>query len=111
MIAGFVYRWTALWSRTAGNVPVWIAANAAAAPARRQALVAAGCRILATETDCGATALPELLDDLAAQGIATLMVEGGATVANSFLQEELVDRLALFKGLSAIGSEGRGCST
>jgi diaminohydroxyphosphoribosylaminopyrimidine deaminase/5-amino-6-(5-phosphoribosylamino)uracil reductase len=90
--------------KSAGNVPVWVAASAAAAPARRQALVAEGCRILATETDCGATALPELLDDLAAQGISTLMVEGGATVANSFLQEGLVDRLALFQGAAAIGS-------
>ena len=92
--------------RTANVVPVWIAANAAADPVKRQALEAAGCRILATEIDCGATALPELLDDLAAQGIATLMVEGGATVASSFLQEDLVDRIALFKGPVAIGSDG-----
>ncbi|PSH67893.1 riboflavin biosynthesis protein RibD [Phyllobacterium brassicacearum] len=89
---------------SASTVPVWVAASAAAEPARRQALVAAGCRILATETDCGATALPELLDDLAAQGITTVMVEGGATVASSFLQEGLVDRIALFQGSVAIGS-------
>ncbi len=37
---------------------------------RRAALGAAGCRILATETHDGRIALPELLDDLAAQGIA-----------------------------------------
>ncbi|MBB3235128.1 bifunctional diaminohydroxyphosphoribosylaminopyrimidine deaminase/5-amino-6-(5-phosphoribosylamino)uracil reductase RibD [Phyllobacterium endophyticum] len=91
---------------TSATVPVWIAASAGADPMKRQALEAAGCRILATETDCGATALPELLDDLAAQGIATLMVEGGATVASSFLQEGLVDRLALFEGPAAIGNDG-----
>jgi diaminohydroxyphosphoribosylaminopyrimidine deaminase/5-amino-6-(5-phosphoribosylamino)uracil reductase len=90
--------------KSASAVPVWVAASAAAEPARRQALMASGCRILATETDCGATALPELLDDLAAQGISTLMVEGGATVASSFLQEGLVDRLALFQGPTTIGS-------
>lgn len=89
----------------AASVPVWVAASPAAGPSERQALVAAGCRILATETDCGATALPELLDDLAAQGISTLMVEGGATVAKSFLQEGLVDRLALFQSASAIGDD------
>jgi diaminohydroxyphosphoribosylaminopyrimidine deaminase/5-amino-6-(5-phosphoribosylamino)uracil reductase len=93
--------------KSAGAVPVWVAASAAAEPAKRQALMAAGCRILATETDCGATALPELLDDLAAQGILTLMVEGGATVARSFLQEGLVDRLARFQGPIAIG-DGSG---
>jgi diaminohydroxyphosphoribosylaminopyrimidine deaminase/5-amino-6-(5-phosphoribosylamino)uracil reductase len=86
--------------RSVGTVPVWVAARADADPEKRQA----GCRILATETDCGATALPELLDDIAAQGISTLMVEGGATVATSFLQEALVDRLALFQGPVAIGS-------
>lgn len=90
--------------RSARTVPVWVAARADADPEKRQALVSAGCRILATETDCGATALPELLDDIAAQGISTLMVEGGATVATSFLQEALVDRLALFQGPVAIGS-------
>jgi diaminohydroxyphosphoribosylaminopyrimidine deaminase/5-amino-6-(5-phosphoribosylamino)uracil reductase len=93
---------------TSGTVPVWSAASAGADPMKRQALEAAGCRILATETDCGATALPELLDDLAAQGIATLMVEGGATVASSFLQEGLVDRLALFEGPAAIGPAAIG---
>lgn len=92
--------------QSAGSVPLWIAANAQANPAKRQALVAAGCRMLATETDCGATALPELLDDLAAQGIATLMVEGGASVASALLQDALVDRIALFEGPLAIGSEG-----
>lgn len=92
--------------KSASTVPVWIAASAAAEPARRHALVAAGCRILATETDCGATALPELLDDLAAQGISTVMVEGGAKVAGSFLNEDLIDRIALFQGSVAIGSRG-----
>lgn len=92
--------------KSAATVPVWIAANAQADSAKRQALVASGCRILATETDCGATALPELLDDLAAQGIATLMVEGGASVAYSFIEEGLIDRVALFEGPGAIGSDG-----
>ncbi|MGH6860655.1 MAG: bifunctional diaminohydroxyphosphoribosylaminopyrimidine deaminase/5-amino-6-(5-phosphoribosylamino)uracil reductase RibD [Phyllobacterium sp.] len=93
-------------ARTAAAVPVWIAVNAGANPEKRQALIDAGCRMLATETDCGATALPELLDDLAAQGIATVMVEGGAAVAASLLQEGLVDRLALFEGPAAIGGKG-----
>ncbi|QND52620.1 bifunctional diaminohydroxyphosphoribosylaminopyrimidine deaminase/5-amino-6-(5-phosphoribosylamino)uracil reductase RibD [Phyllobacterium sp. 628] len=91
--------------QSAASVPVWIAASAQADPVKRQALVAAGCRMLATETDCGATALPELLDDLAAQGIGMLMVEGGAAVASAFLQDGLVDRLALFEGPVAIGNE------
>ncbi|MEP7455103.1 bifunctional diaminohydroxyphosphoribosylaminopyrimidine deaminase/5-amino-6-(5-phosphoribosylamino)uracil reductase RibD [Phyllobacterium sp. SB3] len=92
--------------KTAASVPVWIAASAEADSAKRQALIAAGCKILATEVDCGATALPELLDDLAAQGIATLIVEGGAVVAASFLEENLVDRIVLFEGPVEIGEGG-----
>ncbi|MEK1887215.1 MAG: bifunctional diaminohydroxyphosphoribosylaminopyrimidine deaminase/5-amino-6-(5-phosphoribosylamino)uracil reductase RibD [Phyllobacterium sp.] len=89
--------------RSVGDVPVWVAARADADAGKREALVAAGCRILATETDCGATALPELLEDIAAQGLSTLMVEGGATVAASMLQENLIDRIALFEGTVVIG--------
>ena len=90
---------------SATTVPVWIAARADAPTARRDALTAAGCRILATETDCGATALPELLEDLGAQGLSTIMVEGGAAVATSMLSEGLVDRIALFQGAITIGKE------
>ncbi len=51
-------------------------------------------------------ALPELLDDLAAQGISSLLVEGGAGVAKSFLDEKLVDRLAVFRSPVEIGAAG-----
>ncbi len=92
--------------RSAREVPVWIAASAGADAGRKAALMAAGCRILATETVGGGVAIPELLDDLAAQGIATLMVEGGAAIASNFLNEGLVDRLSIFRGPDAIGAEG-----
>ncbi|MBB2970465.1 diaminohydroxyphosphoribosylaminopyrimidine deaminase/5-amino-6-(5-phosphoribosylamino)uracil reductase [Mesorhizobium sp. RMAD-H1] len=90
---------------SASAVPVWIACGADADPRKRQAMIDAGCRILATESINGRIALPELLEDLAAQGIATVMVEGGANVAEYFLSEGLVDRIALFEGPDAIGEE------
>ena len=96
---------TSMLVRSVGSVPVWVAARADADAGRRDALTGAGCRILATETDCGATALPELLEDLAAQGLSTLMVEGGAAVATSMLDEGLVDRIVLFQGPNVIGKE------
>ncbi|PRD41901.1 bifunctional diaminohydroxyphosphoribosylaminopyrimidine deaminase/5-amino-6-(5-phosphoribosylamino)uracil reductase RibD [Phyllobacterium phragmitis] len=86
-------------------VPVWIACGADADPRKKQAMIDAGCRILATESINGRIALPELLEDLAAQGIATIMVEGGANVADYFLNEGLIDRVALFEGPDAIGEE------
>lgn len=92
--------------QTAREVPVWIAAHSDVDAEKKAALIAAGCRILAAETINDDVAIPELLDDLAAQGIATLMVEGGAAVAESFLREGLVDRLSIFRGPAVIGVEG-----
>lgn len=46
----------------------------------------------------GRIALPELMDDLAAKGIQSIMVEGGARIAESFLKEDLVDELVIHVG-------------
>lgn len=94
--------------RSARQIPLWIAANNAADPAKRAQLIEAGCRILATECEDDKIALPELLDDLAAQGIATVMVEGGAVVAQAFLAQGLVDRMMLFDGPNPILSNADG---
>jgi diaminohydroxyphosphoribosylaminopyrimidine deaminase/5-amino-6-(5-phosphoribosylamino)uracil reductase len=62
--------------------------------------------------------LPELLDDLGAQGCLQLLVEGGATVAHAFHHAGLVDRYvlylapALFGGDDAVGLfSGTGAPT
>lgn len=94
--------------RSARQFPLWIAANNDADPAKRRQLIEAGCRILATECENDKIALPELLDDLAAQGIATVMVEGGAVVAGAFLAQGLVDRLMIFDGPNPILPNGDG---
>jgi diaminohydroxyphosphoribosylaminopyrimidine deaminase/5-amino-6-(5-phosphoribosylamino)uracil reductase len=52
----------------------------------------------------GVMALPEVLEDMAAQGISSLMVEGGAKLAQSFLDAGLVDVIALFRSPDALGS-------
>lgn len=68
----------------------------------------AGCDIIACETDPDSQriALPELLEDMAAKGLSTILVEGGATVARQFVEEDLVDRLILVEGESEIGPGG-----
>ena len=90
----------------AAAVPLLVAASVEADPARRAALAARGVGFLSVELHEGAIALPELLEDLAAQGFMTLMVEGGAETARHFLEEGLVDRIALFAGTAAIGENG-----
>lgn len=91
---------------TARRVPVLLAASVEADEARRQALADLGVGFLAVELHDGRIALPELLEDLGAQGYMTLMVEGGAETARHFLDEGLVDRIALFTGPQAIGEGG-----
>lgn len=86
---------------TARNVP-----TLAVAPpglANRGQLLAAGVEIATCEIENGRIALPELLDDLGSRGIMSLLVEGGAQVAGSYLAENLADALALFHSPLAIG--------
>ncbi len=90
----------------AARGPLLVAACASAPQARRQALTRAGVGLLATEEFDGAVALPELLEDLAAQGMSSIMVEGGANTARGFLAERLVDRIALFTGPDPVGPGG-----
>ncbi|WP_181164968.1 MULTISPECIES: bifunctional diaminohydroxyphosphoribosylaminopyrimidine deaminase/5-amino-6-(5-phosphoribosylamino)uracil reductase RibD [unclassified Mesorhizobium] len=88
------------------RVPLYVAACLEADPHRRAALERAGVRFIGTETYDGFVALPELLEDLAALGMASVLVEGGARVAKAFLEEDLVDRIVLFQGPEAIGEDG-----
>ncbi|TRC92239.1 bifunctional diaminohydroxyphosphoribosylaminopyrimidine deaminase/5-amino-6-(5-phosphoribosylamino)uracil reductase RibD [Mesorhizobium sp. WSM4303] len=88
------------------RVPLYIAACLEADPLRRSVLERAGVRFIGTETHEGGVALPELLEDLGALGMASVLVEGGAKVATAFLAEGLVDRIVLFQGPEAIGEDG-----
>lgn len=91
---------------TAREVPVLVAAPNDGDAKRRAALAAQGVDFLAVEEHDGRIALPELLEDLSQRGISTLMVEGGAETARRFIEEGLVDRIALFSGAVAVGAGG-----
>lgn len=91
--------------RTATEVPTSVACGAAA-EARKAELAALGVRFLATDVFDRRIALPELMDDLAAQGMSTVFVEGGADTARAFLADDLVDRIVLFRSPVTIGGDG-----
>ncbi|MBO0663232.1 bifunctional diaminohydroxyphosphoribosylaminopyrimidine deaminase/5-amino-6-(5-phosphoribosylamino)uracil reductase RibD [Jiella sp. MQZ9-1] len=95
-------------AQTARAVPTMVAAFEDADPARRAELAAAGVAFVAcvADPDSGRVALPELLEDLAATGFTSLLVEGGAEIAASFLSAGLVDRLILIEGAIEIGEAG-----
>ena len=87
-------------------VPVWLASCVEPTDEHRLALERAGVRFLAAELYDGRIALPELLEDMAAQGVTTVLVEGGAHTASAFLTDGLVDRIALFRGPVEVGEGG-----
>ena len=88
------------------RVPVYVAACEHADPQRKAALERLGVRFIGTETVEGRVALPELMEDLAALGMASVLVEGGAEVAKAFLADDLVDRIVLFRGAVEVGDGG-----
>lgn len=67
----------------------------------RQILASNGVQHQACEMDKGRIALPELMDDLAAKGIQSILVEGGARIAESFLKDDLVDEIVIHIGKDA----------
>jgi diaminohydroxyphosphoribosylaminopyrimidine deaminase / 5-amino-6-(5-phosphoribosylamino)uracil reductase len=91
--------------KTARDVPLWVAMTSEDDKTRR-ALENAGVEIVACARHNGRIALPELLDDLGARGIYTLLVEGGASVAASFISDDLGDRIALFTSTVTVGEDG-----
>lgn len=91
---------------TARSIPTWLAPSGEISNAERARMDAAGVTMLATEGHNGHVALPELMEDLAAQGIMSVLVEGGAEIARSFVAEGLVDRIVLFRAPMIIGDDG-----
>ena len=77
-----------------GRSPL-IATNTGADAERRQALEAAGARVLVLPGNNGWVDLAVLLQHLGSMDINSLMVEGGAQTITSFLASRLVDQVVL----------------
>ena len=58
----------------------------------------------ARSTPSGRLSLPALLRELARRGVATLLVEGGPTIAGSFLAEGLVDEVVGYVRAAVLGA-------
>jgi diaminohydroxyphosphoribosylaminopyrimidine deaminase / 5-amino-6-(5-phosphoribosylamino)uracil reductase len=93
---------------SARETPLWVmTSNLSEAPAAVK-LGAAGAqviRVLATATPPGLD-LPAVLHALSEKGITTLMVEGGARVASSFVAAGLADEIWLLRGPDVVGADG-----
>jgi diaminohydroxyphosphoribosylaminopyrimidine deaminase/5-amino-6-(5-phosphoribosylamino)uracil reductase len=69
-------------------------------------LKAKGVEVFRVEGKDGRLDLAAVLKTLADRGITRLMVEGGPTVAASFVEADLVDEAVLLRGEKPIGATG-----
>lgn len=92
--------------QTARTVRTMVVAGNEMSETHQEALRHLGCDLLPCEIEAGKVALPELLEDLAAIGIMSVLVEGGAEVAQSFLTENLIDEIVLLESPIEIADKG-----
>lgn len=87
-----------------GPRPPWIATLENCIPERRQELEATGARVIPLPANAeGQVDLQALLGYLAAAGIKSLMVEGGAQVITSFVIAGLADRVVITIAPAVLG--------
>lgn len=90
-----------------------IATTPDADPQRQRDLESRGVRVIRLPQSGGRVAPDMLVEWLSVHGVFSLLIEGGAAVATSFLRARLVNSLAMFiapklvgEGLSAVGDLG-----
>ena len=87
--------------------PVLVGCGPDAPRDRTDALEAAGAEVIRLPGD-RAGAVVAALDELGRRGIDSLILEGGATLAASFLAAGEIDELRLFVAPLLLGGDGRG---
>ncbi len=93
-------------ARSARSTPLWLFAEGSGEPAKAALLRAGGAEIISVAADQRGLDLHAVLEELGRRGITRLMVEGGARVAASFVEADLVDEAWLFTSKKIIGSDG-----
>jgi len=88
------------------DAPTVVATTEQMPEGKEEALLHKGARVWRCGTRDGRVDLEELLKKLGDGGIDSLLVEGGGTVAASFLEAGLVDKLVFFIGPKIIGGPG-----
>lgn len=98
---------TARMFETVSLAPIWIIVGEDASPDRRAALESAGATTIPVPLDAGGRIdLGVAMTTLAACGLTSVMVEGGARLAETLVKGNYVDEAAIFTGPGAIGAGG-----
>jgi len=91
---------------TVRETPTWVFCGRAASEIAQDILEHKGVRVFRVDDEQGRLDLDAVLKTLAKEGISRLMVEGGPTVAASFVAADKVDAAALFYSEKLIGGDG-----
>lgn len=90
--------------KTAREFPLVIfAEREALSMARRAELEALGVSVIGIDRNSGKLNLAQVLQALAKMQVTSLIVEGGATVAGSFVEQRLIDKATFFIAPKIIG--------
>lgn len=100
--------------KTPGERPCWVACSEPLDPERAAALEKRGARLLVCPRGPhGGVDLTHVLRELAAEGVSSVLVEGGACTITSFLKAGLVQRVVCFvapllmgEGIGVVGDLG-----
>ncbi len=91
---------------TVRETPTWVFASRKASSMAEEILQHRGCKVFRVDDEAGRLDLDAVLKVLAGEGITRLMVEGGPTLAASFVAADLVDEAALIYSEKLIGNDG-----
>lgn len=91
---------------TVRETPTWVFTSRRPSAIAVEILQQKGCKVFRIDEGDGRLDLQAVLKTLAEQGITRLMVEGGPTVATSFVEADLVDEAVLLRGEKTIGAGG-----
>ena len=94
--------------RTSRSYPTWIFTNKIETSSRVKVFRKNGVHVisLANQKTKNKVPLKTVMKKLAQEGITRVLVEGGSKVITSFMREQLVDHLVLFRSTKIIGSNG-----
>jgi len=94
--------------QTSRETPTWLLAGNDASESAEQALVDAGCIVIRVPNSAeGRVDVAAALRLIAAQGVVSMLVEGGAELAGSLLATRLADELHAFIAPILLGPRGR----
>ncbi len=91
---------------TVRETPTWVFCARSASDIAEEILEQKGCRVFRVDDGEGRLDLDEVLKGLADEGVSRLMVEGGPTVAASFVAADKVDEAALIYSDKLVGDDG-----